>query len=408
MGEISGDYGSADLAERLSELKSLVCFIDYFERHLGVEIDDPHNEEIIRFSLVVENTTLMTLDYNDILNEVDYEKPYELSEHLEELDLIYAQALLIKLIQIERIHEVYWKQAVLDGTFLRILKRFSIEIELLESNKNYYVYALVDPKNNFVPFYIGKGVNKRVYNHFSSTEALEILSDEASKLRKISELMELGYEKNDLARILAKNLTEDEAFLLESFLIKTVYGFENLTNKIHGKHHLRFRQHNVLESYNDFDEFLVGRKKVNQSRSHIAANYIARGKDQPLHLIEQELSELSFTSMKVLDSGEFGMEADVKGIANLKIFLRSTFIYIELWPRRKSQKIAIVNHFEKLGIREKLKRADLVFRPEPWSSKENRTNDVNEIIRRARLLIEFLHVTNAEELTNFNELFVET
>lgn len=138
MGEISGDYGSADLAERLSELKSLVSFIDYFERHLGVEIDDPHNEEMIRFSLVVEKTTLMTLDYNDILNEVDYEKPYELSEHLKELDLIYAQALLIKLIQIERIHEVYWKQAVLDGTFLRILKRFSIEIELLESNKNYY------------------------------------------------------------------------------------------------------------------------------------------------------------------------------------------------------------------------------------------------------------------------------
>lgn len=60
-------------AERLSELKSLVSFIDYFKRHLGVELDDPNNEEMIRFSLVVEKTTLMSSDYNDILNEVDYD-----------------------------------------------------------------------------------------------------------------------------------------------------------------------------------------------------------------------------------------------------------------------------------------------------------------------------------------------
>ena len=408
MEEISGDYSNIDFTERLSELKSIVSFIDYFERHLDVELDDPHNEEMIKFSLVVEKTHLMSLHYNEILNEIDYEKPYELSEHLEELDVIYTQALLIKLIQTERIHEVYWKQAVLDGTFLRILKRLSIEIELLESNKNYYVYALVDPTDNYVPFYIGKGLNNRVYNHFSYSETFDILSDEASKLGKISELMGLGYEKNDVARVLAKNLTEDEAFLLESFLIKTVYGFENLTNKVHGKHQYRFRQYNALEYYNDFDEFLVGRKKINQSRNHIAADYIARGKDQPLQLIEQELSELTFTNMKVLDSGEFGMEADVRGIANLKISLRNKFIYIEIRPRRKSQKIAIANHFENLGVRDKLKRGDLVFRPKTWSLKENRTNDINEIVRRAKLLIEFLHATNAEELSKFNELFQET
>ena len=71
MEEISGDYSNIDFTERLSELKSIVSFIDYFERHLDVELDDPHNEEMIKFSLVVEKTHLMSLHYNEILNEID-------------------------------------------------------------------------------------------------------------------------------------------------------------------------------------------------------------------------------------------------------------------------------------------------------------------------------------------------
>lgn len=32
----------------------------------------------------------------------------------------------------------------------------------------YYIYALVDPINN-VPFYVGKGKNKRVFSHLRGT-----------------------------------------------------------------------------------------------------------------------------------------------------------------------------------------------------------------------------------------------
>lgn len=396
------DYSSE---EQLSQLKSLVSFSEYFERNLNVELSDPHNHDMVKFSLAVERTHLMTLDYNEVLGEIEYEMPYELSEHLDDMDVIYAEALLVKLIQTERIHSVYWKQAVYDGTFYRILKRLSLEIENLEADKNYYVYALVDPTNDFVPFYIGKGINKRVFNHFSINDEVEMLTENVAKLKKISELRTLGYEKKDISRVMAKNLTEDEAFLLESFLIKTVYGFDKLTNKVHGKYQNRFRQHNSLEYFNDYDEFLVGRKRINQSRDHIATDYITQGKDQPLKQIAQQLPELNFADLKVLDAGEFGMEANINGIANLKIFIRSQFIYLELWARKNSQKEAISKHFENLGIRDKLKRNDLTFRPIPWSFKENRTSDVNEIVRRAKLLVDFLNTSDPTDLSKFNELF---
>ncbi len=101
------------------------------------------------------------------------------------------------------------------------------------------------------------------------------------------------------------------------------------------------------------------------------------------------------------------MEANINGITNLKIFLRDRYIYVELWPRKKKEKQALVEHFEKLCIREYLKRGDLVFRPEPWSSKDKRTDDINEIVRRARLLVEFLNVNSVKELAKFDELFIK-
>ncbi len=121
-----------------------------------------------------------------------------------------------------------------------------------------------------------QGLNKRVWNHFISNESFETITEDETKGNKINVLKNLGYEKIDIARVLAKNLTEDEAFLLESFLIKTIYGYENLTNRVHGKHKHRFRQFNSLESFNYYDEFLVGRLKIRQSREGLVKEFISR------------------------------------------------------------------------------------------------------------------------------------
>lgn len=83
----------------------------------------------------------------------------------------------------------------------------------------FYVYALIDPKTN-KPFYIGKGKDDRIKQHFSEAEEYRGISDISSaaeidendlrgftnidKLARIRELFSEGYKYQDIARIMAK------------------------------------------------------------------------------------------------------------------------------------------------------------------------------------------------------------
>ena len=55
----------------------------------------------------------------------------------------------------------------------------------------YYVYELIDPRVN-LPFYVGKGKDKRVYFHLS--EKSRAKSDNFKKFDKIKKIRKEGYE----------------------------------------------------------------------------------------------------------------------------------------------------------------------------------------------------------------------
>ena len=126
----------------------------------------------------------------------------------------------------------------------------------------YYVYELRDPRTN-IPFYVGKGKNSRVHAHGAEAareeqrrrERAEHSADDDSseesseKIRKIREIRQQGAEVIDV--IVGRFQTEDEAYAVESVLIKWVYGFENLTNKVHGHRHALIRplSHAVSRAY---------------------------------------------------------------------------------------------------------------------------------------------------------------
>ena len=107
----------------------------------------------------------------------------------------------------------------------------------------YYVYALVDPRNNKI-FYIGKGKENRVFQH--AKDALEdiledALSENAPNL-KLDTIRSLISEGNKVAcYIIRHNLEEKEAYLVESTLIDMLtyssFNHDNqLTNLVAGHH----------------------------------------------------------------------------------------------------------------------------------------------------------------------------
>jgi len=95
--------------------------------------------------------------------------------------------------------------------------------------KPYYVYELVDPRNNEV-FYVGKGTGQRALQHELDALNLNENSTKFERIRKISES-----SKSLVIRVIGRYKTEEQALSVEATLIHWVYGFDNLTN-IQGGH----------------------------------------------------------------------------------------------------------------------------------------------------------------------------
>ena len=91
----------------------------------------------------------------------------------------------------------------------------------------YYVYALKDPRlSPALPFYIGKGVGTRAYDHL-------VRPDDTAKGHRIQEIRDSG--KNVVVTKLVEDLSETQALRLEAELV-AAFGVESaggiLTNAV--------------------------------------------------------------------------------------------------------------------------------------------------------------------------------
>lgn len=109
----------------------------------------------------------------------------------------------------------------------------------------YFVYELRDPKGNSV-FYVGKGTARRAEEH--EKEALKSEDGESKKTDKIIEIKSRSDEGENKVRIviIGRYDSEEKAYAVESTLIKWVYGFDNLTNKVMGHNHNSIRSRGEL------------------------------------------------------------------------------------------------------------------------------------------------------------------
>jgi hypothetical protein len=90
----------------------------------------------------------------------------------------------------------------------------------------YYVYYLIDPRDNSV-FYVGKGTKNRMYYHERHVKSGKEITTSHSKFNKIKAILDEGYEviKTKVFE------TDDEslAYKIEAEHINKI-GIENLTN----------------------------------------------------------------------------------------------------------------------------------------------------------------------------------
>lgn len=91
----------------------------------------------------------------------------------------------------------------------------------------YYVYLLIDPRNNNI-FYIGKGKGNRLFHH------VEGVLDSSNKSDKLELIREIQLSGNEVEyKILRHGLSEEMAFEVEAASIDLI-GLSNLKNEVRG------------------------------------------------------------------------------------------------------------------------------------------------------------------------------
>lgn len=116
------------------------------------------------------------------------------------------------------------------------MDKFSKE---LHPKIGYYVYLLIDPRNNSI-FYVGKGKGNRLFEHAKGVLKESEFSTLSPKIELIKEIIEEGHKVD--YRIVRWNLdNQDKAFEIESILIDLLTNEDlnkngGLKNKIDGRH----------------------------------------------------------------------------------------------------------------------------------------------------------------------------
>lgn len=183
----------------------------------------------------------------------------------------------------------------------------------------YYVYELIDPRVN-LPFYVGKGKDKRVYFHLS--ERTRAKSDNFKKFDKIKKIRKEGYEPE--VKIVQYFEDENDAYEYEEKLIRT-YGRRDideggiLTNICESSRPPKLKGRTYQEIYGDeWEEQIQKRLKTKEERGNYGGvrkhteetkrkiSQKVAGKNNPNygnHHSEETLSKISKSLKETYENG---------------------------------------------------------------------------------------------------------
>ena len=203
-----------------------------------------NTDNILRAELfyeILEKCDALKKNYSDYMTTDPIDSKKELL-HLPTADYDWCCALLTLMLREDHfsngLFDTYQRKGFVKPIVERMISLLSPSVrsfseKALEALNGFYVYALVDPRNDKV-FYIGKGTGNRVFSH--EIESGKSRESEKKKLKKIREIENCGYSVKRL--IVNWGLTENEAFIAEATLINLLNRMPNiqLTNEVSGHH----------------------------------------------------------------------------------------------------------------------------------------------------------------------------
>ena len=272
----------------------------------------------------------------------------------------------------------------------------------------FYVYVLRNPKNGQI-FYVGKGRGRRLCDHFRDANADETIPTD--RLEEIRGLFRENYKPNEIGRIIARVSSEQLAFVVESFYIKFILGFQNLHNIQSGHASGLFRAFKDWELRVGFDIPIVIEK--GQARNELLDIFLGEGLDTHLQEVVDILAlrepklALEFSPPKVVGAGELAIMASIPDVdfgVKLRIQIRGARRFqVMLYPESKSGKEWVGRHFKRLDAYP-LRRKDDMFIPSPWRSVQNVTADPTVTADRVLQLIALTRVQRRQDMGNLGPL----
>ena len=276
----------------------------------------------------------------------------------------------------------------------------------------YYVYVLRNPDTGKI-FYVGKGKGNRLSDHFQDAR-IHKNNSVAKRLTEISTLIQAGKLPKDIGRIVARVENESVAFMIESFYIKFVIGFENIHNIIAGHASYMFRSFNDWDLRIGFDIPIIVER--GQARTEELDICFSEGLDLELQKVVDKLEELEpklkleFSNPKFVDAGELAVWASIPDIdQNVVVRIQIRFarrFQIQLYPLNVGGRIWIENHFTMLNAYP-LMRKDNRFIALSWRGANNVTRDAAVAASRVLQIIKLARIARREDLSPDLELLLE-
>ena len=227
----------------------------------------------------------------------------------------------------------------------------------------FYVYILMHPSTKEV-IYVGKGKGTRMQQHSREVKSKMAIGEAltTAKHQKIKEIIDFSGEL--LEFVVARFETEDEAFAVEATLIKWAYGFDSLTNAVHGRGSEYIREENNFEQSEYLDIQAPVRSNDGSYRDANIAALQASGAYALMTEIKMQLVQRGFdvrdfsapedrAFLPGESNGILALMVRIKDLDFIVSFSKSCApslsIANTLWSRREQALIQLNSIYEKLG-----------------------------------------------------------